>query len=114
MANSSDVTAVVCDARLTPDAVRLILFVAGLGPGQHEVSHTQFLILLNHQGGDRRVRRALALATELGWMERSPGGRGHSDLYEFSPTSNGTPKNLALPNSGSLNPIGGGTIGGGR
>lgn len=75
---------VIEDSSLTPGACRIIMYVWSLGEGEHEVPHSQFAALLNHPG-EKRLARELKLATELGPLEREPGGRGHSDSYSVSP-----------------------------
>lgn len=96
-----DWVAVVLDPRLTPNACRVALLVAGKGDGTHEVAHEDFAIVLNH-ASEKTVRAALKLAVHLGYLQRSPGGRGHSDRYEFR-----VPKKAGLkdrvPKNGGLN-----------
>lgn len=76
------IVAIVADARLTPDALRVALFVASLGEGAHEIAQDQFAELLE-EAGPRRIRKALDRAGRLGYVERTPGGRGHADRFEF-------------------------------
>lgn len=72
------------DTDLSPAACRIVLYVLSLGPGQHEIKHSRFFALLNHPG-EKAVRAALTLAVDCGYIRRTAGGKGRSDLYEFSP-----------------------------
>lgn len=73
---------IVSDTRLTSDAVRVVLHVATKGKGPHPISHLDFTILLNHTS-DKRVRAAVRLAVEAGYVDRQIGGRGKVDRFAF-------------------------------
>ena len=79
-----DLTDVIQDARLTPAACRVVLFVATKGEGWHEVSHSEWAALLNHPG-EKKLSATLKLAQEFDYLERRAGGRGHSPNYRLSP-----------------------------
>lgn len=88
-----DLTDAIQDARLTPGACRVALYVAALGDGWHEVPHSAFAAVLNHPG-EKRLRSDLQLAEEFGYLDRKSGGRGHHDRYRVSPA-------LAAPLNGN-------------
>lgn len=67
---------VVGDARLTPEAVRVILHVVTLGPGEHAVKSDDLEILLH--GGEKPIRKAITRAVNCGYLAYRFGGRsGH-------------------------------------
>lgn len=76
------ISQILTDGSLTPDACRIVLYVMQLGDGVHEIPHRRFAPLLNHPGA-KRLRSAIQLAVDLGYLERTAGGRGHHDRYEF-------------------------------
>lgn len=114
MARSSDLAKVVADTRLSAEARIAVLLVATKGRGPHEISFTEWSILLN-QASEKRVRTALRMAVHTGWLERIPGGRGHADSYAFRVPATDTLKadrvpaedklsTDSLPAEGNLNP----------
>lgn len=72
---------VVCDARLTSDAVRLVLYVAAKGPGRHEIPFEELAIVLGKQS-DKPVRATANLARHCGYLNWGKGGGGHPNWYE--------------------------------
>ena len=74
--------AVVADTRLTPDAVRLVLFILSLGEGEHEVEADKFRELLQSKG-DKPVYNARERAARCGYIESRQGGRKHGNLYRY-------------------------------
>lgn len=93
---SKQIGSVVTDARLTPDAVRIILHVALKGEGEHEIPFDEFSQLLE-EAGEKRIRKALDRAERLGYLSRAPfGGRGHHGRYSVS-----TPQEAVLSDSPS-------------
>lgn len=81
--------ALLTDARLTPESRIVGLWVAFKGIGRHEVSYPEFASVISYEAGEKRVRAALRELTGSGYLVRSPGGRGHSDFYEFRLPSSG-------------------------
>ena len=69
---------VVTDPRLTPEALRVILYVDTLGRAgqEHDVKGEDLAILLH--GGEKPVRAAIARAVHCGYLAARHGGRaGH-------------------------------------
>src|SRR5690606_39187755 len=71
------------DSRLSSDARVIGMYVASLGPGAHEIDQHTLRRLLGANAGRRRVQEAVRDLMDFGWIERTPGGRGHADRYEF-------------------------------
>jgi hypothetical protein len=86
MAKAKELLQVVLDTRLSCEARVLVQYVASRGDGPHEISAAEFSRALN-QAGEKAVRRAVQDATEVGWITRTEGGRGHSPQFEFTPDS---------------------------
>lgn len=66
------------DARMTPDAVRVVLYLDSLGPADEErtIKGEDLSILL--QGGEKPIRAAIARAEHCGYLTHRLGGRaGH-------------------------------------
>jgi hypothetical protein len=78
------------DASLSTDARVLGLYVATLGDGAHEVERDVFRRLLHGPASKDRVGRALGELELRGWVDRKPGGRGHSDSFSFTVASSET------------------------
>jgi hypothetical protein len=76
-------TALLLDARLTDQARVLGLFIASLGDGAHEIAHDDFAMILHGTPGQETIRRHLRQLEVFRYVERSAGGRGHSDSYRF-------------------------------
>lgn len=72
----------VANPALTPDALRLILYVASLGEGEHEIP-TDTIQMLLRCGGERPIYRAREVAERHGLVWRR-GGRGHHNVYGWS------------------------------
>lgn len=81
---TKDCLRLLVDARLSTDARTVALYVASMGPGEHEVPAGALRRLLN-QAGEKRVRQAVQDAADLKWISRREGGRGHSPVLEFTP-----------------------------
>jgi hypothetical protein len=91
----SDILAVIEDTRLSPYACRIVLHVASLGDGPHEVSHREFARLLQNPG-EKALRAAIQDAVDL-YLDRAPGGRNHHDRYTFRSAPGATLKDRAAP-----------------
>ncbi|WP_373054314.1 hypothetical protein [Thioalkalivibrio sp.] len=76
----ADIAAVVSNAHLTPDAVRVILHYACRGPGPHPYDFDELKELLE-EGGPKRIAAALKRAERYGYLVRKRGGRGHTDAF---------------------------------
>ncbi len=68
------------DPKLTPDAVRLVLYVASLGEGEHEIDAEMLRMLLRCKG-DKPIYNAREAAR--GWLRWRQGGRQHANRYEY-------------------------------
>ena len=74
---------IVRDTRLSSDA-RIVALEVHLREGdQHEISFDEWSMLLG-QAGNHRIRRALKQSELAGWIDRTPGGGGHSDSFASS------------------------------
>ena len=89
----------VTDPSLSPDALRIVLYVHSLGPGPHPVS-TQILESLVQTRTNRVRQRAMNLAVGSGWLLRKPGGWGSTSIMEFTERAESTPS--VDPNQASL------------
>lgn len=69
---------------MTPDAVRVALYYASLGPGEHAYDRDDLSFLLE-EGGDKRIAKALGRAVKCGHLTRHRGGQ-HTDRFSFSPS----------------------------
>ena len=76
------IAAIVADPRLTPDAVRLILYVALRGDGEHEIESETLRILLRCSG-QGPVRTAVKRASHAGYLSWRQGGRSHANRYRY-------------------------------
>jgi len=92
---NADLEKLATDLRIISDARSVVIFVATRGKGKHEIPFDTFSEILDH-GGRVRVRRALASAVKHGWLQRTPGGWGRSDFYEFVPPDRGSPGDLTV------------------
>lgn len=72
---SDELIAMTLNPRMTPDAVRVTVYFASLGDGEHPYAFDTLSALLE-EGGLRRVRNALARAESCGYLVRHKGGRG--------------------------------------
>lgn len=97
-----DITAVIADARLSPEACRIVLYVASMGDGAHEVSHREFARVLQNPG-QKKLREAIQDATDL-YLNRTAGGRGHNDRYEFRCATSVQPKSDRVAPGAHLKP----------
>ena len=71
----------VNDARLTADALRVVLHYATKhGAGPHPYAPDELRELLN-EAGPKRIARALKRAERHGYLTRHHGGRGHTDAF---------------------------------
>lgn len=84
-AKKGDLAAVVGDTRLSADARIIVLHVAFMGKGEHELGYAELTRLLN-QAGEKRVRRAVRDAHEVGWLTVRWGGR-HCPRFTFNPAN---------------------------
>ena len=92
---------IVNDARLSPEARSVVLYVACRGDGPQEIPHREFSRVL--QGpGEKRLRRAIQDAVDL-WLDRSIGGRGHSDTYSIRVVENADLTDRSASKSADLN-----------
>jgi hypothetical protein len=85
------------DPAMTPDAVRLTLYVANLGVGWHRYDRAAFAALLKDTSravGDSRIAAALRTAEECGHLVRKRGGRGHSDAFQAGAFTPADPQGL--------------------
>jgi hypothetical protein len=84
MIRKADLIAVVSDTRLSAESRIIVLYVANLGDGRHEIPYAEFHRLLN-QAGEKRIRRAVQDAVDLHWVHRAEGGRSHPMRFTFTP-----------------------------
>ncbi|HEX7050055.1 MAG TPA: hypothetical protein VF188_07650 [Longimicrobiales bacterium] len=77
-----DVARIVGDPRLTPDAVRVVLYVATRGDGEHEIDACELMALLRCKS-DKPVRNAVRLAETYGYLRCRQGGRDHPNRYTY-------------------------------
>lgn len=80
--NPAHILRIVTDARLTPEAVRVVAYIAALGSGEHEVDAEVLCVLLGC-AGDKPVRAAVRRATTCGYLSWRQGGRGHHNRYTY-------------------------------
>jgi hypothetical protein len=76
---------IVSDARLTAEAVRVILHVALAGEGEQHVGNVELSILVG--GGEKPIRKAIALAEHCGYLVAERGGRVGHKLTFVAPES---------------------------
>lgn len=74
---------IVNDARLSPEAARLVLHVGLRGEGEQEIEPVELRILLR-VNSDTPVYRARDIAVKHGYLKWRKGGPGHSTRYEFA------------------------------
>lgn len=101
----SEAAALAADPMLPPDAYRLIMYVATLGTGEHEIDAEVLRAILRCKG-DKPVYAARTAARRYGLSWRS-GGRDHSNRYSFAPggdLSNSSPPRAA--NDSNSPPLG--------
>lgn len=73
----------VANPALTPDALRLILYVASLGDGEHEIRQDTLQMLFRCRSAEPIYRaRDCAETHGLGWKR---GGKGHATIYFWNP-----------------------------
>lgn len=86
MIRKSELAEVMGDASLSPEARVLIVHIAMLGDGEHEISYRSLSRLLC-QIGEKKLRQAVQDAAETGWITvNTQAGRGHHPRFEFSPS----------------------------
>lgn len=73
---------IVADPNLTPDAVRLALYVASLGEGEHEIPANKLQSLLRCRG-NKPVYAARAILADEGILDWRAGGNSHSTRYRL-------------------------------
>ena len=73
---------IVADPHLTNEAVRLILFVASHGDGEHEIEADELRMVLGCKG-DTPVYAARQRAAGRGLLEWRQGGRNHPNVYRY-------------------------------
>jgi hypothetical protein len=99
----------VDDARLTPEALRVVLHVWKLGDGEHAVKGETLAILLG--AGEKPIRAAITRAAHLGYIvHRRGGAAGHYLALAENPSpGGGIPDKESLPqgrNSAKITPPG--------
>ena len=131
MTADAELVQIVTDPRLTPEAVRVVLYVRSLGPvGQERAVSGEALSILLH-GGEKPIRAAIARAVHCGYLGSKHGGRaGHKLTFvgapvnaspqggiteepkpEMTPPGEDLPGNDS-PRGGIPAPMGGGYMGG--
>lgn len=97
--DADQLAAMAADPRLSPDAFRVIVYVAGLGvPGETQIVKSEDLSIIL-QGGEKPIRSAVRRAEHCGYLKVDCGGRaGHKLTY--------TPSGKSLPQGrrSALNP----------
>jgi hypothetical protein len=78
----SELAQIVADPRLTSDAVRLVLYVRELGPGEHEIDAADLRLLMGCRSS-KPVYAARKVAIDRGYLRFREGGQGHSNRYEY-------------------------------
>jgi hypothetical protein len=86
----SQALAIALDPAMTPDAVRVTLYYASLGDGEHPYDFDRLSMLLE-EAGEKRIRKALKRAVARKYLVRHHGGQ-HTDRFSFSPALNGGEK----------------------
>lgn len=86
MTEHSELTQIVTDPKLTSDAVRLVLFVRGLGPGEHEIDANELQALVRCRGM-KPVRTARDMAVARGYLRIRPSSKGHPTAYQYIHTA---------------------------
>lgn len=76
-----DLARLAADPSLTPDAFRLLAYVASLGQGEHEVPSDVLRMLLRCRG-DKPIYEARVIAQRHGLVWKQ-GGRGHANVYGY-------------------------------
>lgn len=104
MKNAITLADVVADPALTAEACRVVVYVWSLGEGWHEIEAGTLRALLGRGDGSpcgtRKLREAIRVASEAGYIERQEGGRGHSPRFRV--TFRGA-KNAHLKDRGAEN-----------
>jgi hypothetical protein len=75
--------AIATDARLSDSAVRMAFYLAGQADWI-EVGRDDWRRLLHGSPGKDRIARDLSDLEHYGYIERRPGGKGHTDSFRFS------------------------------
>lgn len=75
-------TRIITDARLTPDAVRMILYVESKGAGWHPIDSPEFKATIFNGRGEKPIRAAYENAAYCGWLDRRR-GEGRAFVYCF-------------------------------
>jgi hypothetical protein len=99
-----EIEQIVTDPRLTSDAVRLVLLVRGMGPGEHEISENELLVLLRSRTS-KPVYTAREVAVERGYLRFRRGGRGHANRYEYVAPQGGLCADRSPSRAGNTAPI---------
>lgn len=73
---------IVADPNVTNEAFRLIMFVASLGPGEHEITSDELRMVLGCKS-DTPVQKARQRAVNLNYIEWRQGGKGHGNVFRY-------------------------------
>lgn len=95
--NPEQLQKLAMDPRMSPDAVRVVLYLDALGPGEveREVKGEELAILLH--GGEKPIRAAIARAAFCGYLSSRRGGRSGHKLT-LLPDGNDSPQGALLKN----------------
>lgn len=118
MAIEGSALELLCDQSLTDTARIIGLRIAALGGEWHEIAADDFARMVAGYPKQETIARHVRQLEVAGYIERKPGGRGHSDRFKWadrpcknmeskkdSPEENTGSKDLDLTNFSGLKPI---------